>query len=158
MREAVATYISRAAEKMRRQNLVTPTLQVFVNTNRFREQDAQYYGQHTVHLPVATSDTGRLIRAAHHCLPCIWKPGVRYKKAGVVCLDLCAAASVQAGLFHAPDTPVRQELMASLDSLNRRYGRGTVAYAATGTHRAWALRSEQTSAAYTTRWTDVLVV
>jgi DNA polymerase V len=88
MQEAVATYISRAAEKMRRQHLVTPALQVFVNTNRFREQDAQYYGQHTVHLPVATADTGRLIRAAHHSLACIWKPGVRYKKAGVVCLDL----------------------------------------------------------------------
>lgn len=158
MREAVATYVSRAAEKMRYQNLVTPTLQVFVNTNRFREQDAQYYGQHTVHLPVATSDTGRLIRAAHHSLGCIWRPGVRYKKAGVVCLDLHPTTSVQAGLFHAPDTPVRQELMASLDALNRRYGRGTVAFAATGTRKAWILRSEQRSAAYTTRFSDLLKV
>ncbi len=73
MQEAVATYVSRAAEKMRRQDLVTPSLQVFINTNRFREQDAQYYGQHNVRLPVATSDTGRLIRAALHGLSCIWK-------------------------------------------------------------------------------------
>lgn len=158
MQEAVATYISRVAEKMRRQHLVTPALQAFVNTNRFREQDAQYYGQHTVHLPVATADTGRLIRAAHHSLACIWKPGGRYKKAGVVCLDLHPAASVQAGLFHAPDTPVRQDLMASLDALNRRYGRGTVAYAATGTRKAWALRSDQRSIAYTTKWEELLIV
>lgn len=48
MERAVATYISRAAEKMRRQNLVTPALQVFLNIIRFREDDAQYYGQRTV--------------------------------------------------------------------------------------------------------------
>ncbi|NKL59746.1 hypothetical protein GFL77_35795, partial [Rhizobium leguminosarum bv. viciae] len=74
MMEAVATYISRAAEKMRRQDLVTDAVQVFVHTNRFREDDPQYSGSHTVRLPVATADTGRLIRAALHGLSCIWKP------------------------------------------------------------------------------------
>lgn len=158
MREAVATYVSRAAEKMRRQDLITPSLQVFVNTNRFREQDAQYYGQHTVHLPVATADTGRLIRAAMHGLSCIWKAGPRYKKAGVVCLDLHRADTVQAGLFHTPDSPAQRELMASLDMLNQRFGRGTVAYAASGIQKAWKLRSDQKSPAYTTRWQELLRV
>jgi len=158
MQEAVATYVSRAAEKMRRQDLVTPALQVFITTNRFREQDAQYYGHHTVHLPVATSDTGRLIRAAMHGLSCIWKEGPRYKKAGVVCLDLHRADTVQAGLFHAPDSPVRRELMASLDALNHRFGRGTVAFAAGGIQKAWKLRSDQKSPAFTTSWSDLLQV
>ncbi|MGV1905063.1 Y-family DNA polymerase [Agrobacterium cavarae] len=158
MQEAVATYISRAAEKLRRQDLVTPALQVFVNTNRFRAEDAQYYAQHTVHLPVATADTSRLIRAALHGLDCIWKDGFRYKKAGVVCLDLSPSAKVQAGLFHAPDTPERQTLMASLDCLNQRYGRGTVVFAASGIQKAWSLRSEQKSSAFTTSWEGLLTV
>lgn len=158
MREAVATYVSRAAEKMRRQDLVTPALQVFINTNRFREQDAQYYGHHTVHLPVATADTGRLIRAALHGLACIWKQGPRYKKAGVVCLDLHREDTVQAGLFHAPDSAETRELMAILDQLNQRYGRGTVAFAAGGIQKGWKLRSEQKSPAYTTRWAELLKV
>lgn len=81
----------------------------------------------------------------------IWKPGIRYKKAGVVCLDLRSAGAVQAGLFHAPDTPARQTLMASLDNLNHRFGRGTVAFAASGIQRVWKLRSDQKSPAYTTR-------
>jgi DNA polymerase V len=157
MQEAVTTYVSRAAEKLRRQDLVTPALQVFVNTNRFRTEDAQYYGQHTVHLPVATSDTSRLIRAALHGLSCVWKPGVRYKKAGVVCLDLHPAGNVQGGLFHTADTPARRGLMADLDNLNRRYGRGTVAFAAGGIQKAWQLRSDQRSPAYTTRWDELLV-
>lgn len=158
MQEAVATYISRAAEKLRRQDLVTPALQVFVNTNRFRVEDAQYYAQHTVHLPVATADTSRLIRAALHGLDCVWKAGFRYKKAGVVCLDLHPAATVQAGLFHSPDTAPRRELMASLDALNQRYGRNTVAFAATGIQKAWKLRSDQKSPAYTTSWGELLSV
>jgi DNA polymerase V len=158
MQEAVATYVSRAAEKMRRQDLVTPALQVFINTNQFRAQDPQYYGQHTIHLPVATSDTGRLIRAALHGLDCIWKDGPQYKKAGIVCLDLHRADVVQAGLFHAPDTAERRQLMTSLDALNHRYGRGKVAFAAAGTKQGWALRSEQRSRAFTTRWSDLLQI
>ena len=111
-----------------------------------------------MHLPVATADSGRLIRAGPP-QPCLHlETGGRYKKAGVVCLDLHPAASVQVGLFHAPDTPVRQELMASLDALNRRYGRGTVAYEAAGTRQGWALRSDQRSPAYTTQWDYILIV
>jgi DNA polymerase V len=158
IQEAVATYISRAAERMRRQDLVAPALQVFITTNRFRVNDEQYYGQHTVHLPVATSDTSRLIRAALHGLECVWKPGHRYKKAGVVCWDLHPAGNVQSGLFHAPDTPVRRELMASLDTLNQRFGRGTQAFSAGGIQKAWKLRSDQRSPAYTTRWSELLNV
>ncbi|TCQ02114.1 DNA polymerase V [Rhizobium sp. PP-F2F-G36] len=156
MQEAVASYISRAAEKMRKGGLVTPALQVFVTTNRFREQDRQYTGQHTVHLPVATSDTTRLIRAALHCVERIWQPGLSYKKAGVVCLDLHRAETVQGTLFHAPDSPERVQLMAGLDALNKRYGRGTVGFAAGGLKQPWALRSEQKSAAYTTNWAELL--
>ena len=156
LKEAVSAYISRAAEKMRRQGLVTPALQVFVNTNRFRVEDAQYYGAHTVHLPVATADTGRLIKAALHGVACIWKPGFSYKKAGVVCLDLHPAENAQAGLFHRPDSPEQQRLMAGLDALNRRYGRETVHFASSGIRRAWTLRSYQKLPAYTTRWSEIL--
>lgn len=158
MEEAVATYISRAAEKMRRQNLVTPALQVFLITNRFREDEPQYSGQHTVHLPIATADTSRLIRGALHGVRQIWREGYRYKKAGVVCLDLHPAERIQETLFHQADSMERRQLMASLDALNQRFGRGTVSFAAGGTRKAWALRSDQRSQAYTTKWTELLRV
>ncbi|MBB3967179.1 Y-family DNA polymerase [Rhizobium metallidurans] len=158
MEEAVATYISRAAEKMRRQNLVTPALQVFLITNRFREDEPQYSGQHTVHLPIATADTSRLIRGALHGVRQVWREGYRYKKASVVCLDLHSAEQIQGTLFHQADAPERRQLMASLDAINQRFGRGTVSFAASGTRKAWALRSDQRSAAYTTRWNELLAV
>nr|WP_162246004.1 MULTISPECIES: DUF4113 domain-containing protein [unclassified Aureimonas] len=107
---------------------------------------------------MATSDTSRLIRAAMHGLACVYKPGFSYKKAGVICLDLHPASAVQSTLFHQPDDPGRVELMRLMDKLNQRYGRGKVAFAATGTRRAWALRSDHLSARFTTNWTELLRV
>lgn len=158
LEEAVATYISRAAEKMRRRNLVTSAVTVFTHSNRFKPEERQYSGTHTVHLPVATSDTSRLLKAALHGVARIWQPGIRYKKAGVICLDLQPAARAQPGLFHDVDSAERQALMAALDSLNFRYGRGAVGFATAGTRQAWSLRSDKRSPRFTTRWNELLEV
>jgi DNA polymerase V len=86
MEEAVAAYTARAAGKMRRQNLTTASLQVFVHTNRFRMEDAQHFATQSVQLPIATADTGKLTSAALRGLAAIWKQGYRYKTAGVIFL------------------------------------------------------------------------
>ncbi|WP_183706628.1 DUF4113 domain-containing protein, partial [Rhizobium sp. BK049] len=75
-----------------------------------------------------------------------------------VCLDLHPAERIQETLFHQADSMERRQLMASLDALNQRFGRGTVSFAAGGTRKAWALRSDQRSQAYTTKWTELLRV
>jgi DNA polymerase V len=95
MREAVASYTARAAEKLRRQRLATAHLMVFIETNRFGPDDAQRCASRPVHLPVATSDSGKLIGAALAGLTSMWRDGDRYEKAGVVLLDLHPAAAVQ---------------------------------------------------------------
>jgi DNA polymerase V len=158
MEEAVATYAARAAEKMRRQGLATCSMVIFVETNRFRPGDPQHYANQPVQLAVATADTGKLAAAARRGLAAIWRPGFRYKKAGVIFLNLCRAADVQGGLFDAPDTPARQCLLRVVDGLNARYGRDTITYAASGRKRAWKLRNEQLSQRYTTSWEELLTV
>ena len=127
MEEAVASHTARAAEKMRRQGLATASLIVFAHTNRHRPDQPQYGGIWPVQLTVATADTGRLTRAAMFGLDCIWRDGFLYKKAGVVFPTLIKAGAVQGSLFLHPDDPRSTALMASIDALNRRYGRGTVA-------------------------------
>jgi DNA polymerase V len=117
MEEAVASYTARAAEKLRRQHLAATRLTVFVMTNRFREQDTQYSGEQSVRLPVATADTGKLVAAAMRGLAAIWREGFRYKKAGVMLLELCPAAEVQGGLFDPPDDDRVKARMAVLDTL-----------------------------------------
>lgn len=158
MEEAVASYVGRAAEKMRRQNLATAHLCVFVETNRFKATDPQYNVTRSIRLPVASADTGTLSKAANRVIRAIYKSGFRYKKAGVMLLDLVPAGKVQGDLWTTPDTPRSIALMEALDSLNGYYGRGTLTYASLGRRQAWKLRRDHISPRYTTCWEELLSV
>lgn len=158
MEEAVSTYAARASEKMRRQKLAASSLMVFLETNSFRPQDAQYHPSQTVTLPVPSADTAKIIRAALSGLAVIWRDGYRYKKAGVMLLDLIPAATVQGALFDRPDDARSQARMQTMDKLNAHYGRDTLTFGATGRRRAWKLRREFLSPCYTTNWDDLLRV
>lgn len=160
LEQAISVFVARAAEKMRRQGLACVSLMTCIETNEFRLQDPQHDAGQVVRLPVATADTGRLNGAAQAALARIWRPGFRYKKAGVVFLELVPAARVQAGLFDRPDDARSQARMRALDGLNRRYGRGTVAYGVPtgGESQDWRMRRDLLSPRYTTRWDELLVV
>ncbi|MGE3993360.1 Y-family DNA polymerase [Pseudorhodoplanes sp.] len=158
MEEAVASYVARAAEKMRRQNLATAHLSVFVETNRFKPTDPQYNVTRAIRLPVASADTGTLAKAANTVIRAIYKSGFRYKKAGVMLLDLAPAERVQGDLWTAPDNSRSKSLMKALDSLNAYYGRGTLTYASSGRRQAWKLRRDYISPRYTTSWEELLRV
>jgi DNA polymerase V len=156
LEEAIASYATRAAEKMRRQNLAVGRLMVFVQTNVFRSQDGQYSREQMVRLPVATADTSKIVRAARLGLNAIWRDGFRYKKAGVMLLDLVTTSRVQGGLFDAPDTSRSQARMRALDGLNRRFGRDTITYAAAGIARTWKMQRGSLSSRFSTCWTELL--
>jgi DNA polymerase V len=158
LEEAVATYTSRAAEKLRGQGLAAGRIVVFAHTNHFRPEDPQYYGMQPIRLPVATADTGKLIAAARRGLGALYRPGYRYKKAGILLLELAPAAAVQGDLFAAADTTRLKARMRAVDMLNRRFGRDTVSFAAAGRRRAWKLRSEFLSPRFTTNWDELLRV
>src|SRR5665647_3888353 len=91
--------MSSAAEKLRRENSVCEAIQVFVQTNPFREQDPQYSNSITIPLPNASSDTRLLVRAALFGLKKIYKPGHAYKKAGVMLTGIGPAAVRQLSLL-----------------------------------------------------------
>jgi DNA polymerase V len=78
------------------------------------------------------------------------RPGFRYKKAGIVFLDLIQAAHAQGGLFDAPDDAASKARIRAVNALNRRYGRDTVTFAASGRRRGWKLRNAFLSPRYTT--------
>jgi DNA polymerase V len=158
LEEAVATFTSRAAEKLRGQGLAAGRIVVFAHTNHFRPEDPQYHGMQPVRLPVATADTGKLIAAACRGLGALYRPGYRYKKAGILLLELAPAAAVQGDLFATADTPRSKARMRAVDMLNRRFGRDTVSFVAAGRRRAWKLRSEFLSPRFTTNWDELLRV
>lgn len=133
--EAVRAFASRAAVKLRRQGLTTAHLSVFLQTNPFRQQDAQYMPTRGVTLPVATADTAKLIAAAQAALRAIWRDGYRYKKAGVMLVNLVKAATVGSGLFDQRDDGRSLARIKTLDSLNGRFGRDAVCFGGTHAHR-----------------------
>ena len=132
LEEAVTTFTARAAEKLRRQDLACGRVTTFAHTDRHRPQDRQYAAERSVSLAVASADTGKLNRAAVLALDAIWRPGFEYKKAGIMMTDLRLAREVQGGLFDRPDDDRSVARMRALDSLNARFGRGTVTFASAG--------------------------
>ena len=155
LNEAVVSYTSRACEKLRHQNHVAGSIQVYVRTNPFKPDEPQYNNGVTVKLLHPTNNTFRLAEAALYGLKKIYKLGYAYKKAGIMLTDLCPEHQVPVDLFSGFDLPETQRaktLMATLDEINAKMGRGTVRSAGEGIQKAWAMRSDNKSKAFTTDW------
>ena len=156
LREAVASYVSRAAEKLRAQGSVSAAIQVYIQTNRFKESDLQYSEGLLVPLPDPTDDTRLLTSAATLGLGLIFKPGYQYKKAGIMLTLISDKAKRQQTLFDDPLQRAQSaKLMAAMDAINAEFGRDTVRAGATGTEKRWAMRSENRSPRFTTRWDEL---
>ena len=156
LREAVASYVAKAAEKLRQQGSVAAAVQVFVQTNRFKPNDPQYNAGWLVPLMDPSSDTLALTRAAIFGLELIYKPGYQYKKAGVMLTMLSDQAVRQETLFDDPLARARSaRLMTALDTLNRTYGHNTLRMGVCGTAPRWGMKSESRSGRFATRWDEL---
>ncbi len=159
LRQAVASYVVRGAEKLRRQRQHAGHLTVFARTSPFAGDF--YSNAASVRLPLASHDTGVLLAAALPLVARLFRPRRRFQKAGVLLQDLQPEDQLQHQLF-APlpqeQQRRREALMAAIDGLNRRYGSGTVAWAACGLRPAWAMRRDRLSPAATTRLGDIPTV
>jgi len=71
--------------------------------------------------------------------------------------DLCPPAAAPPDLLDGL-RPGSAALMAAVDRLNARFGRGAVFPAAVGLERAWAQRAARRSPRYTTRVGELPVV
>jgi len=155
MREAVAFYTARAAEKLRGEHLAASALTVLLTTNPFKDEP-QYGNALTLRLPVATDATPELLRVALQGIEAIYRDEYRYKKAGVMLLGLVPVGKVQANLFDHADRERSKRLMRAVDSVNARDGADTVRFAASGLTQHWRTRFMKRSQAYTTRWDELI--
>ncbi len=158
LREAVASFISIAAQKLRSEKLAAKYLSVYILTNSYKTDAPQYNKSVSIKLPVATNDTSVLIKYAGRCLAKIYRKGYKYKKAGVLFTELVPADKVQADLFSKPRSKKSQALMETLDDINDKMGSGTLIYATQGLRKNWKMRSASRTPNYTTRWDSLLEV
>jgi len=162
IREATVTFASQACVKLRRQSLVASRLSVFIQTDR-HSTDEQYGGWWASRLLAPTDDTRLIVEHAAWSLRRIFRPEFRYKKAGVLLMNLCRRTSFQKCFFVHRDPDESSRLMGVMDRINLEHGRGTIRLAsaspvALNPCRTWHLRSDHRSPRYTTRWDELPVV
>lgn len=156
MAEAVATYASTCAKKLRQQKGYALSLMVFIHTNNFREDLPQYWRNTVITLPVPTADTLEIVHYALAGLRNIFMQGYQYKKAGVIITEI-VSGGVQMGLFDSVDRSKRVRLMQTLDRINGKHSQ-LVKLAVQGSGRDWKLKQEQLSQHYTTDINEVLTI
>lgn len=129
---------------------------VFFHTSPFAN-DPQHGAQRKITLLEATNDTLELVKAAQAAARAVWRDGFRYSKAGLFTTDLVTIDKSQRALFGGnPDRGER--LMAALDQVNTKYGRGTLFPAATGIQRPWSTKFDMRSPRYTTNVKELPIV
>jgi DNA polymerase V len=161
IKEAIATYTSKAAEKLRRQNSAANTISIFMVA---KDQDRNTGSRHGISidrhttLPVATSATHELIKPAVALVDQIFEEGKSYKKAGVILSGLVPDATIQGNLFTEEKHNGKRLLMSMIDNVNFSMRNDVIKFAASGTTRDWKMRMEMRSPRYTTRWDELYQV
>ena len=158
IKEALATYTSRAAEKLRRQNSAASVIQIFMVAKEENHSASFSHGAtisaHAI-LPLATSITNELIVPALKLAEQIFRPGREYKKAGVMLSGIVPSTSIQSNLFVPSAESNKHLLMNALDNINFSMRDDVIRFAASGVNTNWKMRREFRSPRYTSRWEEL---
>lgn len=171
LEEAIASFVSIAAEKLRSEALAASAIQVYLRTNKHSLKSRACSNSFLLELAEPSSYTGELIKAAHIALRRIFREGYLYKKAGVVLVGLVAQEQIQMNLFEQAKSNLendqkKDQLMKIVDSINNQWGSKTIMSASAGTHksknyynsRAWTAKQSHRSGCFTTRWGEIPII
>ncbi|MDR6162017.1 translesion error-prone DNA polymerase V subunit UmuC [Pseudomonas fluorescens] len=151
IKEAVATYTQRAAEKLRAQNSLCKKIRVSIRTGMFNPEEAKYANGALVELPYPTNDVRLMTKAATEAVNRLFRPGYKYSKAEVLLMDLRQPGEFTDDLFAQSQPAMADKVMGVLDEINGRWGKGVLRVASVPTAPGWAMRRELMSLSYTTK-------
>lgn len=157
LNERISTFAGSCAEKLRQQNSHCNAIDVFIQSNWFRQDLPQYSRYIRIKTEYPTNSTFEIIRLALKALDIIYKDGFDYKKAGVIVSDITPADNFQMGLFHS-ENPKHQDLMKVIDETNKKIGNTKIRFGGQSLKRKWKMKQERLSPSYTTRWEDLPIV
>lgn len=158
-KEALASYVSAAAEKLRAQHSLTANLTVYAVTNSYHDP-LNYFQSAHIQLPMATDYTPDLITASHICLEKIFKRGLLYKKVGVLCTDLVPNDFLQISTIVPIKKTIEKQTrwITTIDNINNKLGRNKLFFAAVGIEQPWKMYQSRKSACFTTNWHELLTI
>ena len=155
LEEAVSNYSVRATRKARSEGSLACGIQVFLSTNRFREDQPQYSNSVALSFDEPTDDPIRIVSNAKTLLRSIYRKGYFYKKAGVVLLGLICGRSRQSLLFEEHGDGRRKAFVEVMEEVAVRYGDSACFLAAQGVRRSWGMRRRNRTPRYTTSWSEL---
>lgn len=159
LEQSITLYVSRAAEKLRRQNSFAGSIHVYIRTSPFNEREPHYANGMTIPMPEQTDDSMQLTRVALWGLRKIYRSGYKYQKAGVMLSELVGQEGRQTDLFSTAPTQSRpSKLMAVLDQINTLMGRQTLKLASEGITQPWKMKQGNKCRNYTTDWGQLVEV
>lgn len=154
LHQALATYLHRATEKLRKQRSLCGALRIGIQTS-FHGDGPKYANATTIIPDYPTDDVRRLTEYAQRALEDIYRPGFAYSKAEVMLMDLRKRGEYTQDLF-TPSQPARSDaLMAVMDQVNRRWGHDCLRTAAVPLAPDWGMRRALLSPSYMTNWDEL---
>ena len=158
LEEQIANFCAHCARQLRTQNSVAQQLYVYAHTSAFRTDIEQHYLSELVTLPVATSNTQELISYALNAFRKAYRPGVLYKKAGVVLLKVIPETAVVPDLFDTKDRSREKRLQRVLDHIDDRLGKRSIILGSQMTSQQSVYKTEHKSPLYTTDLRDIITI
>lgn len=154
LEEALSSYVQRASEKLRAQQLRAQGLCVFLRTSYYQSKENTY--SHSINRALtATNNTSKLIQEALSILKTLYKEGYNYQKVGVLFWNLTPTHNEPLDCFQSVDFSKSDRLMQTLDHINQCMGKNSLFYASQGLKQKWSTRSSNRSARYTTCWNEL---
>jgi DNA polymerase V len=153
---AIATFVTRAAHRLRKDQMLARQAGLFISTNKHKPGYKTWARQ--IKLDTPSADTGILISKLTAVLKEIVQPHLKYHRAGVWLQDFIPAGALQTDLLGFVSTVEHSrslQRMKAVDSLNLRYGKDTIRYAAEDMGHAWEPRYNLRSPRYATRWDEL---
>ena len=153
---AITFHAQECGRTLRREGTVAHTVGIVLNTNPFRLQDVQQQAYPCVGLPYPISDTNTIIHCARRLLNQTYRKGYLYKRAGVYVGEVISKDAVTKDLFEETETEQQQIICELMDSINTRYGKNTLCFAASKLGKGtWEMSRARLSPGYTTCWKDL---
>lgn len=153
---ALTFHAQECGRTLRREGTMAQTVGIVLNTNPFREQDIQQHAYPCIGLPYAISDTNTIIHYALALLNRTYRKECLYKRAGVYVGEVVPKDAVTKDLFEEEDTERQKEVCGLMDTINDRYGKNTLCFAASKLGQdAWKMCRARLSPGYTTCWRDL---
>ena len=150
--EAVTSYTSRAAERMRKQSSVATSLYIYIRTSP-HDDKKQYANGVNIPLFQSSDDTMVLTNAALLGLDYIYREGFDYQKAGITLCNLTSKYKVQDHLFNDTISHSRMKIM---DAINQKW-KGKLKLGSEGVTKEWEMKANFKSRNYTTNWDQLMI-